>query len=408
LKLKIALISSGQPSLNPRLVKEADAFSDAGYEVTVLYAYWNSWATEYDTQLLANKKWRSIRVGGDPIHGKIIHTLSRVINKVAKIIIPFTNVGIIEVWALARATYFLIRITKKHKADLYIAHNLGALPAAVIAAKANQAQCGFDAEDFHRYETSDDNNNADVALKIRIENKYIPQLGYFTASSPQIALAYQGLYPDLNPVVLLNVFKNRPGNVSISENNDTIKLFWFSQTIGAGRGLEDIIKALQLVNSSDFELHLLGDQPQQSQPYINAFMSSGVPVKLYKPVHPDEVINFASQFDIGLALEDKTPLNRDICLTNKIFTYMQAGLVIVASDTIAQQDFIGKNPQIGNVYVKGNINTLADILLKYQQDKNLLKASKIEALRLARQQYNWETESQKLLTLVKATLAINE
>ena len=57
---KVVLITSGQPSLNPRLVKEADILANSGFDVTVLYAYWNNWGTTYDNDLLSNKKWNAI------------------------------------------------------------------------------------------------------------------------------------------------------------------------------------------------------------------------------------------------------------------------------------------------------------------------------------------------------------
>jgi len=45
---KIVLITTGQPSCNPRVVKEADALSAAGHEVTVIYNYYIGWADEND------------------------------------------------------------------------------------------------------------------------------------------------------------------------------------------------------------------------------------------------------------------------------------------------------------------------------------------------------------------------
>ena len=60
---KILIITTGQPSLNPRMVKEADALSAAGHEVEVLYQYWNEWASEMDASLLKTKKWKATRIG---------------------------------------------------------------------------------------------------------------------------------------------------------------------------------------------------------------------------------------------------------------------------------------------------------------------------------------------------------
>ncbi|MGZ3832288.1 MAG: hypothetical protein ACXVB0_02105, partial [Mucilaginibacter sp.] len=245
---KIVIISSGQPSLNPRMVKEADALADAGYDVTVLYAYWNDWGTRFDKPLLLSKKWKAICVGGDPVSKPLIYFLSRLIHKLARSINQKTKGRLFADLSISRASFFLTREAKKHSADLYIGHNSGALPATVKAAKTNVKPCGFDAEDFHRFEVSDDKNDPDVTLKTNIENRYIPGLDYLTASSPLIAQKYKDFFPDKEPVIILNVF---PRDLSVqqeqSNKNGPIRLFWFSQTIGPGRGIEDILDALLLL-----------------------------------------------------------------------------------------------------------------------------------------------------------------
>ncbi|MES2807887.1 MAG: glycosyltransferase [Bacteroidota bacterium] len=398
---KIVLVSSGQPSLNPRLVKEADALADAGYAVTVIHTYWNAWGADFDKQLLPGKKWKAICVGGDPNENKIPYFFSRLINKIA-------TKGKRSAWAgiaIARPAYFLIREAKKHKADLYIGHNLGALPAVVAAAETHNKPCGFDAEDFHRNETSDDANNADVMLKSHIEDKYLPRLSYFSTSSQQIAAAYKQLYPALNPVVLLNVF---PSDNSVADkrvSTGPLKLLWFSQTIGANRGLQDAVEALQLLNKLNFELHILGSKLHSNAAFINYLSNSGINLKFHEPVPPQQLITFATQFDIGLALEPGFAVNNNLALSNKIFTYMQAGLAIIASDTAAQQDMLSKNPTIGYVYPKGNATALAAILSDYDNNRQQLAHNQTQALRLARDQYNWETESKKFLAVVEQTLS---
>lgn len=383
------------------MVKEADALCNAGYEVKVLYSYWNAWGTEFDKQLMPTKKWKAICIGGDPKKKRLVYFISKVIYKIAKIINRKTKGKMLADIAISRSAWFLSLSAKKNKADIYIAHNIGALPAVVAAAKANNKPCCFDAEDFHRNETSNDVNNYDVILKSQVEDRYIPRLTCFTTSSPQIAAAYQNIFAGLKPVVLLNVFPK--STCTVTDPNGPLKLFWFSQTIGSNRGLDDVVGALQLLDKSCFELHLLGDQLPSAIDFITEIIDSGITVKFHPPIHPDRIIPFANQFDIGLALENNVPYNRDICLTNKIFTYMQAGLAIIASDTTAQNDFINKNPTIGHIYPKGNTKAMVDILLRYHQYKEQLTITKSEALRLGYKQYNWEVESLKLLEIVKTT-----
>ena len=403
---KIVLISSGQPSLNPRLVKEADSLANAGYAVTVLYAYWNDWGTALDKTILPAKKWNAVRVGGDPQEKPVIFFLSRLIHRLSLLILKVTGIKYFAKFAIARSSFFLLRKARKYKADLYIGHNLGALPVVVKAAEIHKKPCGFDAEDFHRHEVSDDIDNFDVQLKINIEESYIHRLCYLTASSPGISAAYQQLFQDQAQTTILNVF---PAGNQIAEPgltaDATLKLFWFSQTIGQGRGLNDCIKALHLLNNPNIELHLLGFVTDENRQQLTATARDSVKLIFYKPVPPDDIPVLASQFDIGLAPEDSIPLNRDICLTNKIFTYLQAGLAIIASDTTAQKQLLNKHPGIGKVYENGSVEMLAAAIQHYVDDRDDLYKTKKVSYAVARNELNWEKESEKFLKVISDTLS---
>jgi len=403
---KIILISSGQPSLNPRLVKEVDALVDNGYKVMVLYAYWNEWGTKFDKELIAGKKWEAIRIGGDPVQQPTTYFFSRLIHKLAKVLNKASNGRIMAEWAIARSGYFLIRAAKKHSADLYIGHNIGALAATVKAAKANGTSCGFDAEDFHRNELSNDAHNHDVIIKSKLEELYIPQVDYLTTSSQQIAEAYQQLFPGKSSVIIRNVFpKNDTIKAPVANLGNPIKLFWFSQTIGLNRGLDNLMKALQLLKDQPFELHLLGNL---SEDIKNILLSHKVKsIHFHSPIYSEELPVFASQFDIGLALEPAFSINNDLALSNKIFTYLQGGLAIVASDTSAQHQFMEQYPFIGKVFQKQDPQSLADALMYYHQHRDKLLETRAAALKLAHEELNWEKESQKFLTQVKQILNDN-
>ncbi|MGN6641151.1 MAG: hypothetical protein ACTHJ8_19725 [Mucilaginibacter sp.] len=399
---KVVLISSGQPSLNPRLVKEADALVEAGYDVTVLYAYWNDWGTQFDKELIPTKKWKAVCVGGDPENNKATYFFSRVIHKIARIINKAFDGKRLAEPTLARPAYSLVREAKKHEADIYISHNLGALPATVKTAKLHKKPCGFDAEDLHRFEMSNDKNDPDVKLKSFLEDKYIPQTDYLTASSDQIAAAYKQLFTDKGPVTIRNVFpKETAIRPHVINENHPVKLLWLSQTIGPKRGLQDALKALDILKSYPFELHLLG---YSTEPIRTEMSASRLNIHFHQPIPSTELALFSSQFDIGLALEPGFSTNNDLALSNKIFTYLQAGLGIIVSDTTAQKAFLAQYPQTGKLYPKGNAQALADILLNYYLHRDQLLEAKNASLKLARQELNWETEQQKFLKVVADTL----
>ena len=385
------------------MVKEADALTNAGYQVTVLYAYWNNWGTQYDDNLLPQKKWQAIRVGGAPNSHKLTYLLSRSIQKAARIIFKKTNNSYFADLAIARSSYFLIREARKYQADIYIGHNLGGLPATFNAAKKHNKPWGFDAEDFHRHEMSNDPGSFDSTLKRTIEEKYIPQANYLTTSSPLITNEYHKLFPDAEPVTILNVFSNESINPVINES-ETLKLLWASQTIGANRGLENVIEALVILDDAAVELHLLGELPDGDfKNYLfNKINQSNLKVIVHQPINSTEIIEFSSQFDIGLALEPGFSLNNEFALSNKIFSYLQSGLAVVASCTPAQKAFIAEYPQVGKTFA--SISHLVEILKDYQLNKNLLNETKLAALKIAHEQLNWDRESQKFLAVIKKVL----
>src|SRR6185295_14068593 len=75
---EICLLTPGQPSSNPRLVKEADALTDAGFKVMVVYGFWADWASKADKDLLASRKWTGVLIGGDPRRERLPYWFTRV------------------------------------------------------------------------------------------------------------------------------------------------------------------------------------------------------------------------------------------------------------------------------------------------------------------------------------------
>ena len=217
---KIVLISSGQPSVNPRLVKEANALSLTGYDVSVVYSFWTNWASSMDEKLFSTVNWKPILAGGSPYQNKLVYFLTRLRFKLVSSIAKKLTLrfGIAEI-AKSRASIELLSKAKSIKADLYIAHNLAALPAAVKAAGYNKAKYGFDAEDFHRQEVSDSLLDFNYRISSFLEDKYLSSCACVTAASPLIAKAYQQLYPMLNPQVINNVFEVRHSQ-NITERDD--------------------------------------------------------------------------------------------------------------------------------------------------------------------------------------------
>src|SRR5690625_6334356 len=114
-------------------------------------------------------------VGSIRCHGQAPLTqIQRLRRAIASRVAPVVGFpASISVRALHYVVPELTRHARSVEADLYIAHNLAALPAAYHAAQHHGAKLGFDAEDFHRGEFPDGDKSLLRQLTIRIEEAFI-------------------------------------------------------------------------------------------------------------------------------------------------------------------------------------------------------------------------------------------
>lgn len=404
----IVLITSGQISANPRLVKEAMSLSDVGYRVTVIYVPISPWADKFDEQLLKSfPNIKFICVGYHPIYNNLGYKWARIRRRFHSTILKkFGDVLNIADYSTILFAQELLREAKRHKADLYIAHNLGALPIAVKVAKYHGAKVGFDAEDFHRGEFHI--GSAEQEITKLIEEKYINKLDYMTAASPLIAEQYAIIFNKM-PVVINNVFPIN-NNIEIEErrSNADLSLFWFSQTIGKGRGLETVIKAMGIISDIPITFTLLGNVSVEIKDYFLSIAAkanvASDRIKFIEPVIESEIFHIASTFDIGIGSEISNLLNREFCLTNKIFTYVLAGNALVLSDTMAQRKFLKDYLSIGKLYKNNDPDSLAAILYEYATNSEILKQHQNNARKLGLTELNWEKESLIFIDTIKKVI----
>lgn len=347
-----------------------------------------------------------IYCGGEPIKQKVAYYKTRLRQKLSLWLFKYTRLFSIPENAISRTHPETLATAKKIKTDIYIAHNLGALPAAVIAAKSAGVKVGYDAEDMNSGQFTSTHSEG-YLLNRFIEEKYFSKTDYFTAASPLIGKNYKNIYPFLNPVIINNVFPRLDFQPKALTSTGAPALFWFSQTIGPNRGIETVIEAMGIL-AHKVTLHILGrcSDGYRSIIYDHARLNAVEKerIHVYAPLPPDQLFEFASQFDIGMATETGVPFNRDICLTNKIFTYAQCGLALMLSDTQAQTLFIREFPQSGKLYKKNDADSLAIGIEEYILDQNLLHKTKTTNFDLGQRQLNWDSEKAKFIKVIERTI----
>ncbi len=405
-KIKIVLITAGQPATNPRALKEAIALNEAGYDVNFLYCFWVDWGLHYDNNIIKeNPGINWLMVGGNPLINKTYYNFTKIKYKFYRLLNKLFPKNILFAqYAAIRCFSSLLREALNLKANFYIAHNLGALSIAAIAAKENNSKYAFDAEDYHRGQF--DKGSVEYNKTVLLENKYLPGASYITAASPLIGEQYINHYQ--KPVTVINnVFSLNFLAKEINEPHQPIKLFWFSQTIGKDRGIEDIVMAIKGMPIGEFSLTLLGKHDESIKNYflkLAGDSKQSFDINFLHPVSLDKIFEISAQHDIGLALETGRDKNNNLALSNKIFSYMLAGNAIIFSDTLAQKKFFDNNNNIGSLYCSSNIAMLSEILQFYLQNYSDLFLQKRNSKALAETKFNWESESKVFLNNIERYL----
>ncbi len=404
----VCLVSPSHLAANPRVVKEASACAAAGLKVHVVHGSYVPTLAQLDTEILRRAAWTGTSVAWSTGPAALSR---RVVRKIARALVA--SAPSVFLRSLADAAHHisiapLAATAVRIRARLYIGHCTAGLVAAARASAGNRASLGFDAEDFHRAETN-------TALHDSSEQRVIPFLeardltrcSHLTASSPLIAEEYRKVL-GLEMTPILNVFPISEGPaapVNPSARGPR-RIYWFSQTIGPGRGLEEILAAIGRMRTT-CRLELRGACDPAYRLRLDSIakregVAEGIVFLPFAP--PDEMVTLGAAYDLGLAIESRDPPNRDLALTNKAFTYLLAGVPVLLTPTQAQTWLAGECGEAALLVDLSDPSRAAAELDRYFADPDRVCRARAAAWTLGRGRFNWDREGSRLAMAVASAL----
>ena len=403
----ICLITPGHISSCPRLMKEAGALHEAGYQVTVVAGRNFPPVDALDEAVMARARWRCIRVPTDKSVSIAWRRLSS--RSVGLLRGDRPCAGLNEaLLVISPAVPDLVRAAVDTDADIYHAHSVPGLAAAALVARKTGRKYGFDAEDFHEQETTEVERSPRARSIVRqIMDVYLPGASVRTAASPLIAAAFKERY-GCGMTTILNSFGSEPAidrrrlDQAFSKEHPA-KLYWFSQTIGHGRGLEQVIDALALVKTP-VRLQLRGFAGERYREELTTRVKrANVALDLLDPADPDDMVKLAAEADIGLSLEQREPGNRNLCLTNKVFVYIAAGIPQLLSRTAAQESLATDIGAAGLLVDLEDAAGTAQKLDAFLSSPAQLQSARAETAS-AQERFGWPVEKAKLVEAFRRAL----
>ncbi len=389
---KILLLTAGHLSSCPRLLKEAEHLYLSGYSIEIFFLSSIPEIAKRDNEIIANhSKWK-------------FHILNWNINSIvvtfSKIIFSFNKLLNFDSDLLQSTSFAFNQTLKDVQADLYIVHHPSLLPIAFKLAKRYNSKVVYDIEDaFPFVEDGRFESNPNKSI-YELEKKYLNACAMITSASPFYIDLYKKMYKGIpNPIQLLNVFSAHHNEDIIYKDRMSkgkISLYWYSQTIGLNRGLQDIFLAFNILPINKFELHIRGAVNEEVKSSLLALITNQLQadaVYFHDLVGFEELENRNREHDIGLALETANNLNKELCISNKLLDYIRCGLMCIATDNKGHRFILDNFKNINCLYPNGDVSALTKILLNCLNNPNQIEQAKLLSNKLAMEKFSWEIES---------------
>jgi glycosyltransferase involved in cell wall biosynthesis len=408
MKGRIAILTGNHVCHNPRAFKEAEKLSEAGFDVEWLGAWLDPELAERDRLLLRKCTWRFTPVC-DWTQPGCLAWLRRQAQRVRRQLgIQLHRFLRIEnAWQLGYCARELLDASHQHKANLFIAHSEPALWVARELMRRGH-NVGVDMEDWFSEDLlPEQRKGRPVKLLRDLERSLLGSTKHRSCTSHAMSRALASAYACDSPLVIYNAFpwterEKLDGQVKDRIDSKIPSLHWFSQTIGRGRGLEDLFAALPLIKA-DLEVHLRGSLTAGNREWLDQLIPRNRKTRVFvhSLVDNDELLSRIAEHDIGLALDPKVPASRNVTITNKILQYLLAGVPTVASDTSGHREIEEQAPGAVFIYESGSAQRLADLLVKLLAGRDQLVGARTAALRAAEQTFCWERIAGRLVKSVE-------
>lgn len=406
---KVSIVIGGHLSTAPRPYKEAQALSEVGYEVVVYGNWYDTELVRRDLLLLKTVRWTFYPVVNLQSQNRLRTLIFKLLNKSKRI--TYKYFGIFSESLLGYSPKSMLKVVREAKSDLTIVHSEAGL--WVGCQLINEGlEVGVDFEDwFSKDLLSTKNSTRPIAQINQLESQLAHDCKYCLTTSTSMAKAMAKNYRTSEPTVVYNAFSFSERemidrNICDRKSLEVLSLHWFSQTIGPGRGLELLLHSLPYLDKP-VEIHLRGNHPEFYHKWMKDLIPEGWDdrVFIHPTVPPSELLSRIAEHDIGLALEIPYCENKQFTISNKLFQYLQAGLAVIATETVGQKEILSSYPEIGTLLPKNDSKELALAINSFLNSPASLNRAKDAALAVAKNSLNWEYEKAKLVDSAKATLS---
>lgn len=398
---KILFLTTSNLATNPRLFKEL-RIAGENYETLAVCFKIGGWSDVVDDEILKTEGNLNVTYLSALRKPYLLWFTSSLIHTVTgKIWSRFNQNVALTAFSSNKRSFLLWKYLRSNLKsfndfDFIVAHNLGALFPAYYASKKLNIPFIFDMEDFYPGEKIHQDAHNEVQRREFLLKGLLPKAEKVTAASPLIAKETEKLTGVKNLYIANSFYSEEFTPPAAQKDGNVLSLVWFSQNIDAGRGLEICITALDNF-PTQVSLTLIGNL---NEDFAKEWINGRAYINIKEPMLQTELHKELANYDIGLALEmSNADFNRELALTNKILAYLQSGLFLLATDTLAQKALLNQFEDHG-LLCNQNAKALSKGISELLKNKDRIRSSKLDRYYAAKS-LAFENEAEKLKTVWK-------
>lgn len=295
----------------------------------------------------------------------------------------------------------------KQKPDIYHAFDLKTLPLAYFVSRINRSKLVYDSRELY-VESMRDKELPDSYKKIMmgVESFLIRRVDGVIVVSDSIADILVQRYGVKRPTVIFNCppyIEYRKTTIirDLIGIEDDKRIVLYQGLISSGRGLENLVAASRFLDNAVVVLIGGGGLKEELAKKVKDERLEDK-VKFIDAVPYKELLNYTMSADLGVHPIQNTCLNHYYCAPNKLFEYLMAGLPVAISNFPDMQKIV-ENEGVGAAFDPDDPKDIARVVNSIMNDEEKYNRMRENALRVARESYNWEKESQKMMKIYESS-----
>ncbi len=282
-------------------------------------------------------------------------------------------------------------------------HHLGLLPLGIFLKFICRAKLVYDA---HELETEKNGLTGFRQVLARyVERIFINYADLVIVVGDAINKWYREKYGLTNIITVLNCPEfQEPRKTQRLHDDLNIpkekKIVIYQGGLVLGRGIEHLLKVFSEQDDQKHVLVCMGYGELES--LIREYAQLNSNIYFHEAVAPTEVLKYTASADIGVFFVDNSNLSYYLCLPNKLFEYIMAGLPVIVNNAPEMSRVVNEN-QIGIV-----LNELTALSLNRALDDISKMNFKIliQNLRRTAESYSWDNQAPLMISAYKKYVSI--